>query len=135
MLLDELEHLLLQLLDQLLLQRLLLLRRLDLLQQSVVLRLRLRRLLLLLLELLLQLVVARPRRRRAVLGLRTLCTAQSRVSIVGEFWHSFNQEKIFLLKSTHQLKHGHHAHDEVQVGASEFYTENCSIQYVVFELE
>ena len=126
-------HLLLQLLDQLLLQRLLLLRRLDLLQQSVVLRLRLRRLLLLLLELLLQLVVARPRRRRTVLGLRTLCTAQSRVSIVWEFWDSFNQEKLFLLKSTHQ-KHSHHARLEVQVGLSELYTGNCSIQNAVLEL-
>ena len=68
---NEGKHSLLQLLDELLLQRLLLLRRLDLLQQSVVFRLRLRRLFLLRLELLLQRFVAR-RRRRAVFGLRPL---------------------------------------------------------------
>ena len=65
-------YLLLKLLDELLFQRLLLLRRLDLLQQSVVLRLRLRRLLLLLLKLLLQLFVRGRTRWRAVRGLRTL---------------------------------------------------------------
>ena len=65
-------YLLLQLLDELLLQRLLLLRRLYLLQQSVVLRLRLRRLLLRRFELLLQLFVIGRIRWRAVRGLRTL---------------------------------------------------------------
>ena len=66
------EHLLLELFDEFLLQRLLLLRCLNLLQQSVVLRLRLRRLLLLLLQLLLQLFVIGRTRWRAVRGLRTL---------------------------------------------------------------